>query len=144
MTIASNAELTAVDIVRLLTADRSTEFTVGQLDAIHDAQRFGFVTITDSAPRPTLVAGLTYCVTCLVGCDHEYGKADSCGHAGCWGTEATNDCPGRTFERLALGRMTGHDWQVAESASALLALSALYSSSTRTAYSAIDQTITFQ
>jgi hypothetical protein len=112
------AEITAVDVVRLLTADPATEFTIGQLDAIHDAQWYGFVTIADSALRPTLVAGVTYCVTCLLGCNHECGP-ESCEHAGCWGTEATNDCAGRTFEQLALSRMTGHDWQVAESALAV-------------------------
>lgn len=115
MTIATNAELTAVDVVRLLTADPATEFTTGQLDAIRDAQWLGFVTITDSALRPKLIAGITYCVGCLIGCNHEVGP-DSCEHSGCWGNESTNDCPGHTFERLALPHMTGHDWQVAESA----------------------------
>lgn len=142
--LATDAQITAVDVVRLLTADPSIEFTVGQLDAIRDAQQFGFVTIADSALRPTLIPGISYCATCLVGCEHETGQSTSCGHAGCWGSEAVADCTGVAFERVALGRMTGHDWQVAESVLAAAALAELYSRSIQTAYSACDQTIAFQ
>jgi hypothetical protein len=36
--------------------------------------------------------GLTYCPTCLDGCDHgRDAEPGSSGHSGCWGPDATND-----------------------------------------------------
>lgn len=44
--------------------------------------------------------GLTRCVTCANGCTHSVDSG-SCGHRGCWGRDATNDCPGIEYARLA-------------------------------------------
>lgn len=113
-TIAPDICQTGIDVVYLLTVNPDHTFATDQLDAIHDAQWFGFVTVTDSALRPKLVPGISYCATCLLGCDHESGQTTSCEHAMCWGSEATHDCPGRTFDRLAVERMRSHDWQMAD------------------------------
>jgi hypothetical protein len=111
MSIVLSPHVTPVDVVRLLTADPATEFTTDQLDAIHGAKWLGYITITDSPLRPTLADGITYCATCLIGCDHN-GDA-SCEHSGCWGSEASNACPGRKFERMSVTVMTAQDWATA-------------------------------
>jgi hypothetical protein len=113
-TIAPDICETGIDVVYLLTVNPDHAFTLDQIDAVHDAQWSGFVTIAGSALRPKLVPGISYCATCLVGCEHETGQPASCEHALCWGADATGDCLGRTFEKLAIERMRSHDWQLAE------------------------------
>lgn len=113
MTIAPDICQTAIDVVYLLTADPDHRFTIADLDAVYDAESLRFVTPTGDALRPTLVPGISYCATCLVGCDHDQ-QAMSCEHAGCWGAEATASCPGVAFERRAIQHMLSHDWQLAE------------------------------
>ncbi len=50
-----------------------------------------------------LADGIAYCRTCILGCTHEATRdGDSCGHAGCWGPDATNDCPGVGYARANL------------------------------------------
>lgn len=111
-TIALDICQTGIDVVYLLTVNPDHVFTVADLDAIHDAEWFRFVTPGDSALRPQLAPGISYCATCLLGCDHN--GIGGCEHAMCWGPEATHDCPGRTFDRLATPLMTSHDWQMVD------------------------------
>jgi hypothetical protein len=114
-TIAPDTCETGIDVVYLLTDNPDHVFTLDQIDAVHDAEHLGFISISITGDqRPTLAPNISYCATCLVGCEHETGQPTSCEHAMCFGSEATHDCPGRTFDRLATPLMTGHDWQLAE------------------------------
>ena len=53
--------------------------------------------------------GMTYCRTCLDGCNHganqghydDGGERGSCEHFGCWGPNGTNDCAGVAFAKVA-------------------------------------------
>lgn len=113
-TIAPDICQTGIDVVYLLTVNPDHQFTVADLDAVYDAEHLGFISVSITGDqRPTLAPNISYCATCLVGCDHDQ-QATSCEHAMCFGSEATHDCPGRTFDRLATPLMTSHDWQLAE------------------------------
>ncbi len=55
--------------------------------------------------------GLTRCQTCITGCQHggsAGGEPGSCAHSGCWGPDATNDCAGVPFARVAI--LTSAEW----------------------------------
>ncbi len=95
---------TAVDIVRSLTdnpnltvRDMATSSHLdGILNAVRDAVSAGF--ITGHPAFPYLAEGITYCQTCIDGCNHRGGQG-SCEHRGCWGPDATNNCTGITVAR---------------------------------------------
>jgi hypothetical protein len=101
---------TAVDIVRSLTdAPHLTVRDIvtsnhldGTLDAVSDAISAGFIVVGHQAfPEIlTLAEGIRYCQTCVDGCNHG-GEQGSCGHRGCWGPAATNDCTGIAVARYA-------------------------------------------
>lgn len=101
---------TAVDIVRSLTNTphltvrdlTATAHLSDILDAVTDAISAGFVTGGAHAAYPEKLAltdGITYCQTCVDGCTCEAGGTGSCGHRGCWGPAATNDCAGIAVAR---------------------------------------------
>lgn len=83
--------------------------------AVDEAIKLGYVKV--AAIRDTTYAGkarfltladnVAYCRTCLTGCDHgghpdSDGNIGSCGHLGCWGPDATNDCAGTYYARTAV------------------------------------------
>jgi hypothetical protein len=114
---------TAVDIVKRLTgspykmtaevpnalASGMGAAQLGITAAVDDAIDQGFVTVVDTRDTTygkgirflDLADGIAWCRTCFAGCDHG-GGAGSCGHLGCWGPNATNDCAGVKFARTAV------------------------------------------
>jgi hypothetical protein len=81
--------------------------------AVDDAIDLGWIRVVETRDTNygknirmlALADGISYCRTCITGCDHESsaGKdAESCGHLGCWGPNATNDCAGVKFARTAV------------------------------------------
>jgi hypothetical protein len=116
---------TAVDIVRRLTTtpyltalDLTTSAHLGDTytgirDAIDDAATAGFIAPVPSAAHADLLTvadGTTYCQTCIDGCTCPGGNpavTTSCGHRGCWGPNATNDCTGIAVARYVDKRHPG-------------------------------------
>lgn len=83
----------------------------GVMDALDESIDAGFVRVVTTRDTSygknirmvTLADGIAWCRTCHTGCDHG-PKADpgSCGHLGCWGPDATSDCPGVGYARANL------------------------------------------
>lgn len=120
--MSSYRHATAVDIVRRLTGSpylttrdlavggRMGDAVIDIAGAVDAAIADGLVVPVPSAAHADLLAladGVTYCQTCIDGCNHQAGGATSCGHRGCWGPDATNDCTGITVARYADERHVG-------------------------------------
>lgn len=119
-------QATVVDIVRRLTED-ATQYKMtagteqglgwglgnaqlGIIDALDEAIDDGLVVVKKvrdttygSGVRFVALAdGVAFCRTCVDGCEHESRvDGESCGHLGCWGPDATSDCAGVGFARVA-------------------------------------------
>lgn len=102
------------DVVRYLTNHPMTAETTLRADAtLNDAIDDGYVRVTHVMTMPatngtyaaakirhvSLAAGISYCATCINGCDCRDGA--SCGHSGCWGPDATNDCKGVAYSKAS-------------------------------------------
>nr|WP_221374518.1 hypothetical protein [Actinoplanes polyasparticus] len=119
---------TAVDIVRRLTGslyrqtceapsvlgDGMGDAQHGITNALDEAIELGWVKVVSVKPTTyagtcrfvALADGITYCPTCIAGCDHD--QSGSCEHLGCWGPDATIDCEGVPFARVAV--LTSAEW----------------------------------